>query len=271
MKRISVTEFAYDWRRSLFEAVENLLETLETIKKQTGSQVQVVAHSMGGLITLVALNKRPELFQSVLFAGCPFSSGVGFLQDLHAGTQTGTNKDILSPQVLSTFSSFWVFFPTDTNSDSCIIDEQGLPISIDLHNVDDWIKYKLGPFSFPNLPNQDEVREHIRNALFDAKLFRKAMIANPLIDCPVGVLSSQSVPTLTQIVKTDLPTIAGSSTIRGYNFEIAKRPMGDGRLQMKDAIPKGVSITQTWETDQGHGSLLNDPRVPDYLALLATK
>lgn len=41
---------------------------------------------MGGLITMVALNKRPELFQSVLFAGVPFMPGVGFLEDLHAGT-----------------------------------------------------------------------------------------------------------------------------------------------------------------------------------------
>ena len=45
---------------------------LDKIAKELDSKVQVVAHSMGGLITLVTLNRRPELFHSVLFAGKVF-------------------------------------------------------------------------------------------------------------------------------------------------------------------------------------------------------
>ena len=37
--------------------------------KHDGTRVQVVAHSMGGLITSAAMNLYPELFHSVLFAG----------------------------------------------------------------------------------------------------------------------------------------------------------------------------------------------------------
>eukprot|EP01125_Pyxidicula_operculata_P009952 TRINITY_DN3275_c0_g1_i2.p1 TRINITY_DN3275_c0_g1~~TRINITY_DN3275_c0_g1_i2.p1 ORF type:complete len:242 (+),score=15.07 TRINITY_DN3275_c0_g1_i2:324-1049(+) len=51
--RVQVKEFAYDWRRNLFEAVDNFIEFLSDLNKETGQKIQVVAHSMGGLVTLV--------------------------------------------------------------------------------------------------------------------------------------------------------------------------------------------------------------------------
>jgi len=87
LKRLTVIEFVYDWRRSLFEAVDSLIQTLEATKKRTGKKVQVVAHSMGGLVTHVAMSRRPDLFHSVLFAGVPFEPGVGFIEDIHGPQQ----------------------------------------------------------------------------------------------------------------------------------------------------------------------------------------
>jgi len=83
-------EFCYDWRRSCCESTVDprLLDPgslfltiipLAAVKfaaylrwisaKHDGAKVQVVAHSMGGLISTVTMNLYPELFHSLLVAG----------------------------------------------------------------------------------------------------------------------------------------------------------------------------------------------------------
>jgi len=74
------------------------------------SRVQVVAHSMGGVVTFAAVNRAPELFNSVVLAGVPFGPGFGYLQDLQLGSPTGYNDRVFSPSTLLSFgSSFWTF------------------------------------------------------------------------------------------------------------------------------------------------------------------
>ena len=48
-------------------------------KKRKGA-AQVVCHSMGGLVVLDVLSRRPDLFHSVLFVGCPLEGGVSYLK-----------------------------------------------------------------------------------------------------------------------------------------------------------------------------------------------
>ncbi len=70
--------YNYDWRRDLNETTDKLIEFLQQIKNRHGSAVQVVAHSMGCLITLAALNTSPCVFNSVLLVGGNFGGGAGF-------------------------------------------------------------------------------------------------------------------------------------------------------------------------------------------------
>ena len=65
-----VHSFAYDWRRDNLETGDKFVVFLETLSQQyEGAKIQVVGHSMGGLISFVALNRRPDLVHSALFAG----------------------------------------------------------------------------------------------------------------------------------------------------------------------------------------------------------
>jgi len=103
--------FAYDWRRDNLETLARFIAFLEDVsEKNKGAKIQVVAHSMGGLITRAALAQRPDLFQSVIFAGVAFGGGIGFLPDMHAGAPVGRNKTILSPEVFFTFPSVYTLF-----------------------------------------------------------------------------------------------------------------------------------------------------------------
>lgn len=106
--------FTYDWRRDNRENTAKFIKFLESISQESGgARIQVVAHSMGGLITFAALNRRPDLFHSVLFAGVPFGHNISFLEDMQIGTATGLNRRILSPNVLFSFASIYSLFPLD--------------------------------------------------------------------------------------------------------------------------------------------------------------
>eukprot|EP01118_Nematostelium_gracile_P010375 TRINITY_DN3566_c0_g1_i2.p1 TRINITY_DN3566_c0_g1~~TRINITY_DN3566_c0_g1_i2.p1 ORF type:complete len:278 (-),score=44.02 TRINITY_DN3566_c0_g1_i2:302-1084(-) len=161
-------EFAYDWRRDLFETSALFEEFLKGIVEKEKSAVQVVAHSMGGLITFVTLNRNPQLFHSCLFAGTPFLSGISYLQDIHQGAKIGRNVSLLSVKTQFTFTSAYFLLPFKDNHK--IYDVHNNPIDIDFFSVEDWINHKIGIFY--NHDMTDEIRDHLENCLARAKHFR---------------------------------------------------------------------------------------------------
>eukprot|EP01117_Protostelium_nocturnum_P006439 TRINITY_DN2320_c0_g1_i4.p1 TRINITY_DN2320_c0_g1~~TRINITY_DN2320_c0_g1_i4.p1 ORF type:complete len:981 (-),score=188.83 TRINITY_DN2320_c0_g1_i4:888-3830(-) len=110
-------EFAYDWRRDVNEAAHQLAKLLQQIYSHHKVPIQVVSHSMGGLVTYAVVNdpKFVHLFHSALFVGTPFSQEIAFLEFVHAGLAEGLNEEILSPQVLFTCPSGGVFYPFTDN------------------------------------------------------------------------------------------------------------------------------------------------------------
>lgn len=115
----------------------------EIAKRHGNSKVQIIAHSMGGLITFALLNKRPGMIHSAIFAGkfykrsqssgVPFGQGIGFLKDLHIGTSTGFNSKILGPEILFTFPSLYNFFPFKDNHK--IFEDKDKPLNINLFDA----------------------------------------------------------------------------------------------------------------------------------------
>lgn len=66
--------FSYDWRRSLPELCSDLHEFCETTFP--GQPVQVVAHSLGGLMTFAAMKSHPEKYTpGAVVVGVPFETG----------------------------------------------------------------------------------------------------------------------------------------------------------------------------------------------------
>eukprot|EP00009_Paramoeba_aestuarina_P008421 CAMPEP_0201513696 /NCGR_PEP_ID=MMETSP0161_2-20130828/5699_1 /ASSEMBLY_ACC=CAM_ASM_000251 /TAXON_ID=180227 /ORGANISM="Neoparamoeba aestuarina, Strain SoJaBio B1-5/56/2" /LENGTH=412 /DNA_ID=CAMNT_0047910007 /DNA_START=22 /DNA_END=1257 /DNA_ORIENTATION=- len=93
-------------------------------KRRRRGRAQVVCHSMGGLVVLDLLSRRPDLFHSVAFVGCPLTAGVSYMQDLHVAAPMGINYNLLNRAVLFTHPSSYSFFPFDyqesKESDSCL-------------------------------------------------------------------------------------------------------------------------------------------------------
>ncbi|KAJ3414541.1 hypothetical protein HDV05_006455 [Chytridiales sp. JEL 0842] len=98
--------FPYDWRRELQHSSEEFEKFIEAIYDKNGKKpVTVVAHSMGGLVTLGTVNRRPELFRGVIFEGTPFGGVPVILWALSRGAPLMVNPTLLGPALH--FSCRW--------------------------------------------------------------------------------------------------------------------------------------------------------------------
>ena len=114
MKPRPTRTFVYDWRRNLFELAEEFHAFCEE-EFPNGRPVQVVAHSMGGLLTYAVMKEHPEKYApGGVLVGVPFGTGIQYFQDMHKGyfSELGTCRQFLPPAQF-TFSSHWHFFPID--------------------------------------------------------------------------------------------------------------------------------------------------------------
>jgi len=259
--------FAYDWRRDNLESAGKFAEFLKAVSERNGgAKVQVVAHSMGGLISFVTLNRHPELFHSVLFAGVPFGRSISFLEDMHAGVADGLNRWMLSPHVLFTFVSPYCFFPLDPTK-SGLAEANGIGIVHDWYSAEDWERQKLGIFA-DNAQDRvtDQQREHLRNALRRAKELRLQLVCRKEDSFqypPIAVLASDTRPTLSTVVRD------GPHSVKGWDFQSAPKEAGDGRVASAEAMPpEGVPRVVHMSARQ-HPDLLNDTQqVAEILAQL---
>ena len=246
--------FAYDWRRDNLENTAEFIKFLEKVSRENGgARIQVVAHSMGGLITFVALNRHCDLFHSVLLAGVPFGHTISFLEDMHAGTATGLNWRILSPQVLFTFGSMYCFFPWNTPA-SGLVEQNGDRIAHDWYSADDWERHKLGLFATIEPDSvTGEQRSHLRKALARAREFRSLLVCRKdgsFHYPPIAVLASDAHPTLSRVVK-------GGPRAAGWDFQEASKEPGDGRVIFTGAMPPQGVPYAVYKTARQHGDLLN--------------
>jgi hypothetical protein len=114
--------------------------------------VLVIAHSLGGLITRHAVNKRPDLFSGVIYAGTP-QSCVNILGPLRNGDDVLLSSRVLTAQVTFTMRTSFVLLPEDGK---CFIDrETKEQYPVDFFDVESWIKYRLSPCVAPPLPTSN--------------------------------------------------------------------------------------------------------------------
>ena len=223
--------FSYDWRRELPEAVERLTETLNAAAMKDGDAPLVVAHSMGGLVTLLTLRERPHLASGVLFAGVPFGTGIAFAEDVTDGTKAGLGSRPLDARAHNTWSAHWIFFPTDGS---------GINAEMDWYDPAAWEANKLAIYARSGI-DLEPYRAHHAIAMSKARK-RRSEAEDPGklagADLPIAILRSraQAVPTL----------VRGTDTTPG-----------DGRVRWEATEPPGVDF-EAFETKLPHDKLLDD-------------
>ncbi|KAJ5242556.1 uncharacterized protein N7469_000883 [Penicillium citrinum] len=155
---LRVWDYGYDWRLSPELLSDRLIAFLERLPSNRPSMdgstksnrgATVIAHSLGGLITRHAVNKRPDLFAGVLYAGVP-QHCVNILGPLRNGDDVLLSSRVLTAQVNFTFRTSFALLPEDGH---CFIDKQSKEeFRVDFFNADNWEEYRLSPCMGPALP-----------------------------------------------------------------------------------------------------------------------
>lgn len=240
--------FSYDWRREIHEAAARLVALLEQLAAEHGRPARVIAHSMGGLVTLHALRERPELTCGILFAGTPFGTGIGFARDTHQGSVTGLNARTLGLDAANTWSAHWVFFPKGADSGLRGPD----PLEHDWYDPASWEQHGLGVFADGAVPDVEPYRAHLAEAMSRARATR-ARLEDPgkLEGVPIAILRSGDHATPTTVLR------GGPKAVRGWDMDTVESTAGDGRVRHPATEPPGLPF-EAFESKSGHDSLLDD-------------
>ncbi|KAI9000259.1 Alpha/Beta hydrolase protein [Gaertneriomyces semiglobifer] len=244
--------FPYDWRRDPHKVSDSLVECLEQMYATNGNRkITVVAHSMGGLIALSAVNRRPDLFRQVIFVGTPFGSVPLVLWAFRRGAPFMLNRKLMSPALHFGSRTSYLFLPTDGRG---FVDDKEQDMLTDFFSADQWAEYCLSPA----LRDPDPaLRVYLQRTLTSAKAFKRSLAYNPQLANkypPFTLITSRRFPTPTRIrasVKR-----AGRKEIK-LHYPCHFKP-GDG-IVAEDSMmmAPGYEFTVV-ESVVGHWSMMND-------------
>ncbi|KAI0468287.1 hypothetical protein F4859DRAFT_491079 [Xylaria cf. heliscus] len=153
--KLRVWDYGYDWRLSPHLLSRKLIDFLRHLPSNKGLEgyrdrgATVIAHSLGGLIVRHAVNKRPELFAGVIYAGTP-QKCINVLGPLRNGDAVLFNEKVLTAQVNFSLRTTFVFLPEDG---FCFINKHtGEEYPVDFYDPHQWVKYAWSPCIEPALP-----------------------------------------------------------------------------------------------------------------------
>lgn len=276
--------FAYDWRVCLDETAANFTKFLINIKDITGQTPQVVAHSMGCLITLHVLNHNPEIFHSILFGAGAMAPVVSVSKDYSLLGENNTivkNTTMFTPQMnLSNPSALhFMAYPGERElygKPSTVLfrdEENNKPVDLDLHNVETWKKYKIGvyhPDSGVDVVT-DKIETWFQSVLDKVHKFRLGLLPKnsglEASDCPpICVLRGDHTDTeFSYVVRRSKSSTDGGSSYVDLKEDIGYL-RGDGRVTLEDTIPpKDIPVCKIVTNAREHSQVLNDLENVDVL------
>ncbi len=154
--------FTYDWRQDNVITARRLADLVERIQKEHADpdlQVDLIAHSMGGLITRYYLrygradvlddNDFPVDYagarnvRRVILLGTPNLGSVSSLHAFIEGTKVGFNR--IPTEVLATMPSVYQLFPHSLHE--WLITAAGKPLERDIFDVEIWRRFQWSIFN----------------------------------------------------------------------------------------------------------------------------
>lgn len=153
--------FIYDWRQDNVINAGKLADLVDQIQQDYGNpnlKVDIVAHSMGGLITRYFMrygrvdvtndNDFPinmyggDRVRRVVLLGTPNLGSVKMMNGFISGIQLGLKR--INPETLLTMPSLYHLFPHPLNN--WIVTTEGKELDRDLFDIDLWRRFQWGVF-----------------------------------------------------------------------------------------------------------------------------
>jgi len=206
--------FPYDWRRDNVETARLLIKRIEELKAKLGKpdlKFNVVAHSMGGLITRYAAMygdadipggapmptwAGAKHFDKVFLLGTPNEGSVQALQTLLEGmSHFGGGINLpwvrnINRQDVFTIPSLYQLLPHPASF--LVYDENLRPLKLDIFEPATWDEYDWAVWKDKKFEDrfsrveQNNARPYFSEALRRAKLFQAALDANNSPQTPVA-------------------------------------------------------------------------------------
>jgi pimeloyl-ACP methyl ester carboxylesterase len=156
--------FAYDWRQDNVRTAAKLDAFIEQVRRDYGDpklKVDIVAHSMGGLVTryflryggrdVLAVLHRDDFrvpqagtgkVRTAILLGTPNLGSASSLHGFIEGADVGLRR--IPTEVLATMPSVFQLFPHPIND--WLIDVRGAPLDRDLFDVEIWRRFEWSVF-----------------------------------------------------------------------------------------------------------------------------
>ena len=244
-----VVPFAYDWRRDVRDSGQQLCAAIEALH---ATRVTVIAHSMGGLVTLHCLLQGQRKIRRIVFAGTPFRGAPEIYKDLVRGDPLGRNRALLSAEALFSFPAAWQLLPPEG---PIFVSESAAPAPQAVRSLSP----RLGVFAVLKDGQPHDARaygEELERQLA-AHADHWAAIAKVVPAVPVLI-----------VVGEGNKTVAGIRTTAGApDFDHPPLADGDGTVlatSARPSFPHDELVTRT-----RHTALLNDPEVQAAIARFA--
>jgi pimeloyl-ACP methyl ester carboxylesterase len=154
--------FIYDWRQDNVVTAGRLADLIDRIREERGEpdlQVDLIAHSMGGLVARYYLrygrtdvlddNEFPVSYagaqsvRRVILLGTPNLGSVSSLHAFIEGSRVGFNR--MPTEVLATMPSVYQLFPH--NLHEWLVMADGRPLQRDIFNIEIWRRFQWSIFN----------------------------------------------------------------------------------------------------------------------------
>lgn len=154
--------FAYDWRQDNVVTARKLDAFIEQVRRDYGNpklKVDIIAHSMGGLIARYYINygtrdvldgndfpinlSGAEKLHTVILLGTPNLGSADSLHSFLLGPKVGLRR--IPPEVLATMPSTYELFPHPLNN--WLVTPAGTTLDRDLFDVEIWQRFEWSVFS----------------------------------------------------------------------------------------------------------------------------
>lgn len=219
--KLRLHDYGWDWRLSPHLLSRRLLKFLEQLPCNAKGVpahergATVIAHSMGGLITRHAVNRRPELFAGVVYAGVP-QHCINILGPLRNGDEVLLSSKVLTAQVNFTLRTSFLLLPEDGQ---CFINKETKePYPVNFFSVESWKTYAFSPCIAPALapfsPNEKKgILSTVYNSLPSLPQPLRRMTAPTSPDISLDAAKEAPAPTTSSLSNSTTTNPSIQSTI----------------------------------------------------------
>jgi hypothetical protein len=187
--------WSYDWRQSVGDVAQRLDDVVERLLEfyqNPDLKITLISHSTAGLAAMhwfafggAELREtdttptpnfpRRRNLGRMIQIGVPHRGTLKVMFDLTWGIRVLPAGRRYHPDFLFSMPPMYELLPFD--SAGCFADAAGAPLDIDMHRLDDWYRWRLGPFTrFPHLLEDEDARAFLSRTLPRAKRLQRALI-----------------------------------------------------------------------------------------------